>query len=139
MAEAIALKIIADNIEKYKDIFVTSAGTFALEGGPAATNAIKIAEEKGMDLKDFRSKPITPQLIKAADIIFTMGNSHKRQILDMDPEAKDKVFLLKEYINDLENPEVSDPFGQPLEVYRECFNELSEAIEKAFNKIILTH
>lgn len=136
MAEAIAFKLIAENREKFKDLFVTSAGTFAWEGSSASANAIKVAQEKGTSLENFRSKPVTPELIKEADIIFTMGNSHKQQILAMVPEAKDKVFLLKEYINEKGNLEISDPFGQPLEGYRACYHELYEAIEKAFNKIV---
>jgi protein-tyrosine-phosphatase len=141
MAEAIVFKLIADNKEKFKDIFVTSAGTFAFEGDQAAANAIKIAEEQGINLENFRSKPITPQLIQEADIIFCMANSHKQVILNLVPTAMDKVFLLKEFIEEYDQDkmaslEVSDPFGQSLEVYRACYQELYEAIEKALNKLV---
>jgi len=149
LAEAIALKIIADNPEKFSDFFVTSAGTYAMEGTPAARHAIEIAEEKGMSLQNFRSKPVTLQLIEEADLILTMTMGHKMELLYQVPEAIDKIFLLKEYIEDLEGKEgklqewdnlnVRDPFGQPLEVYRDCYEELYEAIEKAFEKIAKEH
>lgn len=145
LAEAIAFKIIAKNTEKFGDVFVTSAGTYAFEGAPAADHAIKVAEEKGMNLQDFRSKPITLELMEEANLILVMTNSHKQELLNRGPEFKNKVFLLKEYINNLEKTEkkfkevesleINDPFGQPLEVYRTCYHELYEAIEKALDKI----
>ncbi|MDK2822312.1 MAG: protein arginine phosphatase [Clostridia bacterium] len=214
MAEAIASKIISENGEKFADIFVTSAGTCALEGVQASNYAIKVVEENGLNLRDFKSKPINLDLIKEADLILTMTNSHKQQLLNLAPEAKEKVFLLKEFVQDLDHKEslqkrvesiyqrikekqenffenhketlqnlenkkkkleeelsnvlaqftaldqqleqeirkereelkkiekeiqhleIDDPFGQPLEAYRTCYQELYKVIEKALNKII---
>lgn len=142
MAEAIAKKIISDRKEDLAGITVTSAGIFALEGQKAADNAIKIAEENGLNLAEFRAKAINPQLIQEADIILTMTNSHKEQLQKLVPEAKGKTFLLKEYSGNLEEAgnlspslEVGDPFGQPIHVYRACYKELSNAIEKALARI----
>ncbi|MFZ7102120.1 MAG: hypothetical protein ACOWWO_05580 [Peptococcaceae bacterium] len=105
MAEAIALKIISDNKERLGNLVVVSAGTYALEGVQASENAVRVAEEQGLNLKDFRSKAITSELIENADIILTMTNNHKQQLLNLAPEAKSKVFLLKEYITDLKKKE----------------------------------
>jgi len=146
MAEAIAAKIIAENQEKFAGFTVTSAGIYALAGTQAASQAVKVAEEQGLNLRDFRSKSIDPRLISEADIILTMTNEHKQQLLNLAPVAMDKIFLLKELADDIESKEsvhnkhpssleVSDPFGQPIEVYRACYNEMYEAIEKALDKI----
>ena len=51
MAQAITLKLIAENMDKYKDLWVASAGTYALDGGPATEQAIIVSEEAGIDLK----------------------------------------------------------------------------------------
>ncbi|KJS20229.1 MAG: hypothetical protein VR72_15435 [Clostridiaceae bacterium BRH_c20a] len=143
MAEAIAAKIIAENQDKFADFTVTSAGTYALDGVQAASQAVKVAEEQGLSLHDFRSKSINPRLISEADIILTMTRGHKQQLLNIAPEAKDKIFLLKEFAEILEKQlekeitslEVRDPFGQSIEVYRACYYEMYEAIEKALDKI----
>ena len=143
MAEAIAAKIIAENQDRLADFTVTSAGTYALDGVQAASQAIKVAEEQGLSLHDFRSKSINPRLISEADIILTMTKSHKQELINLAPEAKDKTFLLKEFAEMLEKQfekeigslEIRDPFGQPLEVYRACYFEMYEAIEKALDKI----
>ncbi|KJS85483.1 MAG: hypothetical protein JM58_08575 [Peptococcaceae bacterium BICA1-8] len=143
MAEAIAAKLLAENQEKYADLTITSAGTYALDGVQATSEAVEVAKEQGLNLHDFRSKSINPSLISEADIILTMTKSHKQELINLAPEAKDKTFLLKEFAEMLEKQfgkeidslEVRDPFGQPLEVYRACYYEMYEAIEKALDKI----
>lgn len=143
MAEAIASKIIGEKPEKFGHIFVASAGTYAIEGTPANANAIKVLREQGVDWRSFKSKPITPRLIREADLILTMTHSHKKQLLDLAPEAKEKIFLLKEYGDDLGCPgvreksqlEIADPFGQPLEVYRDCYDVLYDAVNEVLEKI----
>jgi len=148
MAEAIALKIISKNKNEFGGIWVTSAGTYAMEGVQASNNAIQVAHEEGINLKDFRSKAINPKLVNEADIILTMNNSHKQQLLNLVPEAEDKIFLLKEFILGLDEKEaqykkaemqeleISDPFGQPVDVYRKCYKELYTAISKALEKLV---
>lgn len=144
MAEAIAFKLISENKEKYRDLWIASAGTHATEGIPATEQAIIVGGEAGIDLQGHRTRVITPELIEAADIILTMTNSHKQQILRLAPEAQGKVFILKEYSTDTEMMEsskdiqsldVMDPFGGSIDVYRECFKELYKAIAKALEKI----
>lgn len=134
MAEAIALKLIAENMDKYKDLWVASAGTYAMDGIAATEQAIVVSEEAGIDLKAHRTRAITPELMEAADIILTMTNSHKQHLLRLVPEAEGKVFLLKDYSSG-ENRDIMDPFGGTVDVYRTCFQELSQEIEQALEKM----
>jgi len=99
MAEAIAKKLLC---EKFKDsnIEVISAGTAALEGSPASPQAVEVMKKKGIELLEHRAKRVTPELIEKADLILTMTQGHKRQILAAAPWAWGKVFTLKEYILD---------------------------------------
>lgn len=213
MAEAIAAQIISENKDKFGNITVASAGTHALEGMPPAKQAMIVGNEVGLPIKNHRSRAITLELIETADLILTMTNSHKQQILNLVPEAEGKTFLLKEFSANLEtmedlynkaqeiysriekkqkafyqkykstldelekrklhleeqldvviseigkwesllyqetyreqqeleklqrnlsSMEVSDPFGQPVEVYKECFNELYKEIAIALEKL----
>ncbi|NMA02410.1 MAG: low molecular weight protein arginine phosphatase [Clostridia bacterium] len=135
MAQAIAFKLIAENMDKYKNLWVASAGTYALDGGLATEQAIIVSEEAGIDLKAHRTRALTLELIEAADIILTMTNRHKEHILQLAPEAEGKVFLLKEYSSG-ENLDIMDPFGGPVEVYRACFQELYQDIAKALEKMV---
>lgn len=91
-----------------------SAGTAAGAGGPASAEAARAVKglNIGASLRGHRSRPLTRKLIEEADAIFTMGRSHLHAILEMDPDAADRVRLL-----DPEGRDVPDPVGMPDDVY----------------------
>lgn len=76
---------------------VISAGTSAGRGVPAAEEAVQALKERGLDLSEHQSRPITGELLKEADLILTMTRNHKETLLQMEPGVGDKVFTLKEY------------------------------------------
>lgn len=133
MAQAIATDLIAR--KKPVDYQVASAGIYAPEGEQASSGAIEALKEVGLDLSNHRARRLTVQMIEDADYVFTMTRNHKDNILYFLPEVKEKVFTLKEFIGDTENPDILDPFGQTTEVYRQTYRELLSAIEKALEKI----
>ena len=64
-----------------------------------------------------------------------METAHRDRILERVPEAKDKVFLLKEYerktpITDAEGPNIPDPVGQSIDFNKKVFNIIEESIER---------
>ncbi|MFN7022186.1 MAG: hypothetical protein ACK4WH_12785 [Phycisphaerales bacterium] len=91
-----------------------SAGTAAAAGGPASAEAVRAVKRLniGASLGGHRSRPLTRKLIEEADAIFTMGRSHLHTILEMAPDAADRVRLL-----DPEGRDVPDPVGMPDHVY----------------------
>ena len=75
-------------------------------------------------------------MIKEAYIILTMTRDHKRMILDVFPEAADKVFTLKEFADYPEDDwDISDPFGYSEEVYKDCAEEIETALLKILDKL----
>ncbi|MBM7615114.1 low molecular weight protein arginine phosphatase [Alkaliphilus hydrothermalis] len=141
MAEAILKQLINDRKEVFGDIEISSAGTYAMEGGKASPQAIVVMEEWGLSLEEHRSTPITKKLVEEADLILTMTMNHKRALLYMLPDAEEKVFTLKEFTEE-EIPidmraslDISDPFGQPVEVYRNCAEEIKECLLKLLVKL----
>lgn len=123
------LKDIEDN-----EFRVISAGTWAIKGNNASDNAVKVMKEKNLDLSKHSSTPLTKKIVDEADLILTMTTNHKRQILDIIPEAKGKVFTLKEYAG-YNSPDISDPFGGNIEIYRETAKEIEEALKRVIQKI----
>jgi protein-tyrosine phosphatase len=83
----------------------SSAGACALDGQAMAENAKKILRETGTSGEGFASHPLTPERVRQADLILTMTASHKRIVIQQFPEAVDKTYILKEYIED--NAEVA--------------------------------
>ena len=71
--------------------------------------------EIGIDAATFRSTAPTADLILEADCIYTMTSGHRKALLTTLPELSEKTFTL------LEGKNVSDPFGQNLDVYRQTF------------------
>ncbi len=94
MAEALLKDMVAESKEEYE---VISAGTTALEGDPAAGDAVRALEEIGVVMTGHRSQPVTSDLLEKVDLIITMTRGHKERILEMLPRAGEKTFTLKEF------------------------------------------
>jgi protein-tyrosine phosphatase len=84
-----------------KNVRVLSAGTSIIPNSRAPEQAIQVMEKKGLDLKNHVAKQLTPEMIEEADLILTMTRSNKQFVLSMVPKAQDKVFTLKEYVQNL--------------------------------------
>lgn len=73
-----------------------SAGVLAAEGMPISDHTATILRERGCAAKA-ASQPLTREMSEWADLILTMTIGHKRQVLEMFPEAVEKTFTLKEF------------------------------------------
>ncbi len=126
---SMAEKMMKAMLEEYDlkgAVEVVSSGTAAGIGMPASDNAIEALKEIGLDLTAHRSRPITYQLIKDADLILAMTEGHKEHVLINAPEAKDKVFTLIECATKGIQGDISDPFLMSLNTYRECRDEIKK-------------
>ncbi|OEF99844.1 hypothetical protein BHF71_01325 [Vulcanibacillus modesticaldus] len=122
------------------DIKVKSAGIAAVEGSEASENAKIIMRDFGSD--EHKTMRVSEELLSWADLILTMTNQHKQILLIHAPQYANKIFSLKEYIvskseskediteefNDY--PDIVDPFGGDLEVYRQTAKEIDLAVQK---------
>ncbi|AEE95267.1 low molecular weight protein arginine phosphatase [Mahella australiensis] len=134
MAQAIAETMFRKADSGLEAIKVMSAGIAAVNGQPASANAIEVMREMGMDISRHRSRMLSGELVEQADLILTMTLQHKRYVLMMFPESYDKVFTLKEYA-DCGSSDIPDPFGGSLEDYRECANEIQQALFRLVQKL----
>ncbi|GAW93822.1 low molecular weight protein arginine phosphatase [Calderihabitans maritimus] len=140
LAEVIARRILEER-GKEKEVLVSSAGLAAIPGMPASPQAIEVAEQEGLDLKGHQARNATPEGLKEADLILTMTEQHKQMICELVPRIDDKVYTLKEYAADTReeienNPDIADPFGESVEVYQECYEELKRYVTRAMDKFL---
>ncbi len=137
MAEAMFRSMLQKSKKNIqKDIKILSAGTAALDGLEASKNAILAMKEKEIDLCSHKAKLLTKGRIKEADLILTMTETHKLQVLKIDPKASNKTYTLKEYATgSKDNIDISDPFGQSLKIYRKCADEIEEALKMLLEKL----
>ena len=135
MAEALARALAEKRGGQALDLEIFSAGVAAGTGEPASANAVKALLEDEINLSGHLARQLNQDLINEVNLILTMTRRHKDIILQYVPEAKGKVSLLWEYAYGQER-DISDPFGQPLEVYRQCARELRECIDKVLVKLL---
>lgn len=134
MAEAIFKKIIEEDPMLRNKVYVDSAGVFAKLGVAASHMARVVMREFGLSLEEHRSKPVSDELVKWADIILVMEPFHKDLLMENFEEGLNKVFLLTEYVG--EYGSISDPYGGDIREYRETMNRILCLLIKLREKII---
>ena len=107
------------NSKRIKNIRALSCG-FISEGESVSENAATVMKEIGIDISAHKSRLVSGDLTRA-DKIFCMGESHRQALLSAGIKAE-KIFVL--------GGGISDPFGQSVEVYRECRNQIINAIDE---------
>jgi protein-tyrosine phosphatase len=129
MAEALLKKLLSAKMGcsagelDQKGTTVASAGVAALPGCAASVEAVEAMKELGLDLTSHASQPLTDKLVRHADVIFTMTNSHLQSILRRWPEAASRTSTLRPDGGDIE-----DPIGGPVTLYRDVAAQIEQAL-----------
>lgn len=130
MAEAICRKLLADRlncrIEDLADrgVLVMSAGTSAMMGSRATPEAVTVLKQCDINLSEHESQPVTSQLVRHADVIWTMTRSHRQALVSQWPEAAARTSVLSR-----DGVDIADPIGGPEEQYRQCANQIKAELE----------
>lgn len=116
------------------DIEVIDAGTQTIGNMPPTEFTVKLLAGVGIDVSSHRSAQLTRKLIRKSDLILVMEKSHEEYILSMEPQAKKRLYLLREFSfeesgKDLDL-EIADPIGKSFEIYQGCFNIIKQSIER---------
>jgi protein-tyrosine-phosphatase len=74
--------------------------------------------EVGLDISGHVSRPLTIGELDRADLVFVMEEKHRRSIVDLLPDAGDRVRLIAE-------GGVPDPAGKGLDEYRRARDALA--------------
>lgn len=95
LAEGLLRKILSDI--GVKTVIVSSAGTLGITGHPASADAVRIAKQRGFDLRGHRSRAVTSMIVRRADLIVVMERAHLRVVTEIDMSAVPRTHLLTEY------------------------------------------
>ena len=101
---------------------IASAGTLAFGGGSASRHAMDLMEERGFDLSQHRSRPLSPPMAEEAQLIIALGLSHQWHLESWNPRLASKVELISE-------AGILDPIGGSVTTYRECAAEIEKALK----------
>lgn len=133
MAEGLMKKYLKESGRT--DIEIASAGIGAMNGFPPTDETVEVMKEEGIDISGSRSKLITRDMVDKADLVLTMEDMHKKEIIRRAPESASKIHLLKEFGSDPKNTknsdnDIEDPIGMPVGIYRECLSQIKKEIER---------
>jgi len=131
MAEAIAQHAVDGGLLGDEEAYLAaSAGTAATGGVPRASEAVRALKDRSIRM-DGKSKQLQPDMIRNADIVFAMSESHvaAATALVAGEEHVAKIRML--------DPErdIEDPIGRGQEVYDRLAERLLELIPRRLKEV----
>jgi protein-tyrosine-phosphatase len=133
MAEKLLAARVAE-LRLHDSITAASLGTYAIDGLAADPKAIRVMQERGLDLRNHRSRLLTETNIQVHRRVLVMENSHKEALQYEFPAQASSVFLLSEMIG--HQFEIPDPVGKPIQEFRKTAELLNEIILSGFTRIV---
>ena len=124
---------------KRNDIEVYSCGVYAQDGDTPTYEAKAVMQDEyGINMEEHRATNIRNSKIEEMDLILCATNRHKREVIAMYSNLKEKVFTMKEYVDyDREyhdKIDIKDPWGYDIETYRSCVAEIEECVNGILEK-----
>lgn len=132
MAQVIASAMLAEEPAGAgrPEVACESAGAFAMDDSPMSEEAELALQTLGYTVPRHQSRLLTPRMIREADAVFCMTETHRRAALEISPESVDKIMML-----DPRGSEIPDPIGAGLDVYQECARGMRELIAVRLNEL----
>ncbi len=133
LAEGIAKMILRDS--QRHDVEAVSAGTDAWDDGAATDEALLVGIERGLDIGAHRSRKLTREIVRDADLILAMGPQHLNSARRLGGEKKSH--LLSQYAASGDSDRaIRDPFGGDLKAYRATADDLQKQVQLAINRFL---
>jgi len=113
---------------------VSSAGTWAVENLPAMSLARSVMQQKTVDISHHRSRMLTGDMLRAADVVLVMTRHQHEAICAEFPAEASKVFLLSELIG--QRFDIDDPIEGPEEDYRRCADDIQHILRTGYARLV---
>ncbi|MGI6152371.1 MAG: low molecular weight protein arginine phosphatase [Christensenellaceae bacterium] len=139
MAETL-LDDAVDRSSLHGKVKIKSAGTFAATDAGATEEAQQVMEEMGLSLGRHKTRPFTKELAEWADVILAMGKEQIEHMEAIAPDMADKMHTLLGYGMYIDGEpaanslEVTDPYGGDIEDYRDCAEQIKEAVDSVVSR-----
>lgn len=89
--------LLASSLGPDAGVAVTSAGTHAPDGWPIATPVSNLLQAMGIASDGHRSRLLTADMVREADLILAMTQEHRGQVASLVPAAVHRSFTLLEF------------------------------------------
>ena len=141
---------------------VSSAGSHALEGNPAASRSMLAASTRGASLERHFARELTRRRVRSAGLILCMAAEHRPFVLSYDRSAANRTLLLAtfarvagqwdwlagspaelvalaaEHARELDGDDIDDPLGHPAEAYAACAERLDGLVTPVIAALVKT-
>lgn len=112
---------------------IESAGTWAVEGDPAANRARYVMQARGLSLNEHSSRVVTRSMLRQFNLILTMERGQKEALQAEFPEVARRVYRLGDVAS--VNEDVRDPVGGMTVDFEDTALELERLIDLGFERI----
>ncbi|MBX7245582.1 MAG: hypothetical protein K1X53_08780 [Candidatus Sumerlaeaceae bacterium] len=137
MAKGYLSKLLHQKGITYIDI--KTAGVMTPTGLLPTPEVVQLLQEEGSDIRGHRSRPLSDDLIRRADLVLGMTPFHVQTAFRLTEAARGKTFLLKEYAGrEGKNVQIPDPMGGTLEIFKKVFSEIKASLQKLVEMEIIT-
>ena len=121
-----------------KGIRIASAGTWGLDGEPAARHAIDVCSNRGIDISGHVARKLSLEMIEKSDLVVTMEMEHLQEVLGLAPDALAKTRMLTHYgaKDDRIDRPIRDPYQRPRHAYIRCFEEIEAHVDALLEEIL---
>ena len=128
IAEGLLKKKLADR--KMNSATVSSAGTFALNGRPAADLAIEVAARRGVDLSGHSTRHVTRELLESADMVICAEADHIVEAGVVLADGGGKYRLMSDFgPAHLRGHDIEDPYGAPIDHFNSAYDRIEECVD----------
>jgi tRNA threonylcarbamoyl adenosine modification protein (Sua5/YciO/YrdC/YwlC family) len=108
---------------------IISRGIAAFEGSSVSSEVLDILRDKeNVYVDEFAAKKLDKETILSSDLIFTMEESQRKYILNLEPTADGRIFNLGQFLSSVKEQDIPDPIGKGKEVYVTTYSLIKEAI-----------
>jgi protein-tyrosine-phosphatase len=128
MAAALLQHALAAQPEPLRSIKVISAGVAARSGDHVSENSVIALRKVGLDISGHISRPLTQEMLDDAFMVIGMTESHRAMIQFQAEPPPQHLYLFREFMPQMGDKEIGDPFGGPLKVYETARDEMVEAL-----------
>jgi len=136
MAAGLAKRILAERLGcsagelRGRGIEVQSAGLFAGGGARPTPEAIAAAKARGADIARHRSRKLTAELIRRADVVFCMTDLHVDEARRLVPSAARRIRRLDE------GGDITDPIGGGARVYDRTAGRMDKVLGPILDDVL---
>lgn len=120
LAEAVMLDQSFNKVEK-----VSSAGIGALVASAPHPDAIRVADDHGLDIRSHKARQFDQAMARGNDLVLVMEHHHRQWIEQAFPYLQGRVHLLGRWAN----LEIADPFQKGSRAFDQAMREIRASVE----------